>query len=140
QPETRVPGNDARDGLPTGERLRSAVPEWRNAGIWFCGPAGFGEALKRDLAGHGFPVETQFHQELFSMRQAGRGDHCSRPRTITTAIVSVSVSVTSAISASGHRLWNRWPRASPGARCRARSPGSGSVGWPAPATAAPLAF
>src|SRR3546814_2694709 len=26
---------DARDGLLTGERLRSAVPEWRNAGIWF---------------------------------------------------------------------------------------------------------
>src|SRR3546814_12210666 len=48
---------DARDGLLTGERLRSAVPEWRNAGIWFCGPAGFGEALTRDLAGPGVPVE-----------------------------------------------------------------------------------
>ncbi|MEN1971678.1 ferric reductase-like transmembrane domain-containing protein [Luteimonas sp. MJ204] len=59
---------DARDGLLTGERLRSEVPEWRKAGIWFCGPAGFGEALKRDLAGHGFPVDTRFHQELFSMR------------------------------------------------------------------------
>ena len=59
---------DARDGFLTGQRLREAVPDWRTAGIWFCGPAGFGEALRRDLAGQGFPVETQFHQELFSMR------------------------------------------------------------------------
>lgn len=59
---------DARDGLLTGERLRASVPDWRDAGIWFCGPAGFGEALKRDLAAHGFPVERMFHQELFAMR------------------------------------------------------------------------
>lgn len=59
---------DARDGRLTGERLRAAVPDWREASIWFCGPAGFGEALKTDLARHGYPVEKRFHQELFSMR------------------------------------------------------------------------
>jgi len=59
---------DARDGFLTGERLRAVVPDWREASIWFCGPAGFGKALKRDLAAHGFPVEKQFHQELFEMR------------------------------------------------------------------------
>lgn len=59
---------DARDGYLTGERLRTAVPDWREASIWFCGPAGFGEALKADLAAHGYPVEKHFHQELFSMR------------------------------------------------------------------------
>lgn len=59
---------DARDGFLTGERLRAAVPEWREASIWFCGPAGFGAALKRDLAAHGYPVEQHFHQELFAMR------------------------------------------------------------------------
>ncbi len=59
---------DARDGYLTGERIRAAVPEWRQASIWFCGPAGFGEALKRDLARHGFPVGSRFHQELFTMR------------------------------------------------------------------------
>ncbi|HEY8329325.1 MAG TPA: ferric reductase-like transmembrane domain-containing protein [Rhodanobacter sp.] len=59
---------DARDGYLTGERIRAAVPEWREASIWFCGPAGFGDALKRDLAGHGFAVEQRFHQELFAMR------------------------------------------------------------------------
>lgn len=59
---------DARDGLLTGERIRAAVPEWREASIWFCGPAGFGEALRRDLAAHGFPVAARFHHELFAMR------------------------------------------------------------------------
>ena len=59
---------DARDGRLTGERLRTVVPEWQQASFWFCGPAGFGEALKRDLAAHGYPVEEHFHQELFSMR------------------------------------------------------------------------
>jgi predicted ferric reductase len=59
---------DARDGRLSGERIRDAVPQWRDASIWFCGPAGFGEALKRDFAGHGFPVNRRFHQELFAMR------------------------------------------------------------------------
>ncbi len=59
---------DARDGRLTGERLRATVHDWRDASIWFCGPAGFGEALKTDLAAHGYPVEERFQQELFSMR------------------------------------------------------------------------
>ncbi|MDI6837226.1 MAG: ferric reductase-like transmembrane domain-containing protein [Rhizobiaceae bacterium] len=59
---------NARDGLLTGERIRAAVPEWREASVWFCGPVGFADALKRDLAGQGFDVKTRFHQELFSMR------------------------------------------------------------------------
>jgi predicted ferric reductase len=59
---------DARDGLLTGQRIRESVPHWREASLWFCGPAGFGKALKRDFAAHGFPVEARFHQELFAMR------------------------------------------------------------------------
>jgi predicted ferric reductase len=59
---------DARDGWLTGARLRAAVPEWREASIWFCGPTGFGKALRRDLARQGFPVGQRFHQELFAMR------------------------------------------------------------------------
>jgi predicted ferric reductase len=59
---------DARDGRLTGERVRETVPEWREASVWFCGPTGFGEALKRDLAAHRFPVKDRFHQELFAMR------------------------------------------------------------------------
>jgi predicted ferric reductase len=59
---------DSRDGHLTGEKIREAVPEWREASIWFCGPAGFGEALRRDFAAQGFPEGQRFHQELFAMR------------------------------------------------------------------------
>ncbi|WP_336801041.1 ferredoxin reductase family protein [Kaistia sp. MMO-174] len=59
---------DSRDGFLTGERIRAAVPNWREASLWFCGPAGFGDALRRDFAAQGFPVGPRFHQELFSMR------------------------------------------------------------------------
>lgn len=56
-----------RDGYLTGEKLREAVPDWRSAGIWFCGPAGFGAALRQDLTAHGLSA-NDFHQELFDMR------------------------------------------------------------------------
>lgn len=59
---------DARDGRLTGDRIRAAVPEWRAASIWFCGPSGFGEALRGDFAAAGLPVTERFHQELFAMR------------------------------------------------------------------------
>ena len=58
---------DARDGRLSGERLRAAVPAWREASVWFCGPAGFGRALRQDLSAHGLPARA-FHQELFEMR------------------------------------------------------------------------
>ncbi|MDR2858740.1 MAG: ferric reductase-like transmembrane domain-containing protein [Novosphingobium sp.] len=59
---------DARDGRLDGERICSAVPEWRDASIWFCGPLPFGETLRRDFGKRGFPVADRFHQELFAMR------------------------------------------------------------------------
>ncbi len=59
---------DARDGRLDGERIRAAVPEWRDASLWFCGPAGFGQALRHDFATQGMPVDLRFHQELFAMR------------------------------------------------------------------------
>lgn len=58
----------ARDGRLTGERIRDAIPDWREASIWFCGPAGFGHALRTDFAAQGLPVESRFHQELFELR------------------------------------------------------------------------
>jgi len=58
---------DAKDGLLGGERIRAAVPEWRSASIWFCGPPRFGEALRQDFASHGF-LASDFHQELFELR------------------------------------------------------------------------
>ncbi|ALA19047.1 MULTISPECIES: ferric reductase-like transmembrane domain-containing protein [unclassified Chelatococcus] len=59
---------DARDGLLSGERIRAAVPDWREASIWFCGPAGFGQALRNDFDAQGLPMAERFHQELFAMR------------------------------------------------------------------------
>jgi predicted ferric reductase len=57
-----------RDGRLDGERIRAMVPEWREASLWFCGPAGFGQALRQDFASHGMQMEGRFHQELFAMR------------------------------------------------------------------------
>jgi predicted ferric reductase len=50
-----------------GERIRSEVPDWREASIWFCGPAAFGETLRADFIAHGLPA-ARFHQELFELR------------------------------------------------------------------------
>lgn len=58
---------DDRDGRLTGDRIRSAVLGWSKASIWFCGPEGFGDAIRKDMAAHGVPVK-RFHQELFNMR------------------------------------------------------------------------
>ena len=58
---------DGRDGRLTGEKLRSMVPDWQSASVWFCGPAGFGAALSGDLLGNGLNRHA-FHQELFNMR------------------------------------------------------------------------
>jgi predicted ferric reductase len=56
-----------RDHKLDGERLCAAVPQWRETSLWFCGPAGFGHALRRDLVRRGFDP-AHFHQELFDMR------------------------------------------------------------------------
>ncbi|MEY3253524.1 MAG: hypothetical protein RL227_2497 [Pseudomonadota bacterium] len=58
---------DAVDGRLTAERLCAAVADWRRADVWFCGPAGFGQALRRGLLARGLPARD-FHQELFEMR------------------------------------------------------------------------
>lgn len=55
------------DGRLTVDRLCEAVPGWQSADIWFCGPAGFGQALRDGLAARGMSPDD-FHQELFEMR------------------------------------------------------------------------
>jgi predicted ferric reductase len=56
-----------RDGILTGERIRSLVSDWKNASLWFCGPAAFGKSLRADFAKEGASMRN-FHQELFAMR------------------------------------------------------------------------
>ncbi|MBB1093141.1 ferric reductase-like transmembrane domain-containing protein [Rhodopseudomonas palustris] len=59
---------DERDGKLSGERIRAIVPAWRRSSIWFCGPVGLGQGLRRDFASAGMAVDRQFHQEMFAMR------------------------------------------------------------------------
>lgn len=56
-----------QNGRLSGERLRQEVADWQAASVWFCGPAGFGRALRDDLLAHGLKPQD-FHQELFQMR------------------------------------------------------------------------
>ena len=56
-----------KDGRLNAERIRQQVPDWKRSDVWFCGPAGFGSALRRDFASSGLSADD-FHQELFDMR------------------------------------------------------------------------
>ena len=56
-----------RDGRLDADGICRTVPEWPKAGLWFCGPAGFGNALRQALGIRGFGAD-RFHQELFDMR------------------------------------------------------------------------
>ncbi|BAE52139.1 ferredoxin reductase family protein [Paramagnetospirillum magneticum] len=58
---------DGKGGRLNGERIRAVVPEWQSASFWFCGPPGFGQALRENFVANGLPPE-RFHQELFQMR------------------------------------------------------------------------
>lgn len=58
---------DQRDGRLDAARIAAMVPEWREADIWFCGPAAFGRALRQDFKAMGL-ADERFHQELFEMR------------------------------------------------------------------------
>lgn len=58
---------DAKDGRLTLDRLEAAVPDWKQADIWFCGPLTFGRALRVPMIAQGLSA-VQFHQELFEMR------------------------------------------------------------------------
>jgi predicted ferric reductase len=58
---------DQRDGLLTAAQVVRQVPDWRDADLWFCGPARFGESLRKDLVAMGLP-RARFHQELFELR------------------------------------------------------------------------
>ena len=55
------------DGRLDAQRLASSVPDWREADIWFCGPAAMGRQLRAGLLAMGLPA-SRFHQELFQMR------------------------------------------------------------------------
>ena len=48
-------------------KIQALSPDWMDASVWFCGPAGFGAALRRAFVSAGLHRDN-FHQELFEMR------------------------------------------------------------------------
>jgi predicted ferric reductase len=57
----------AHDGRLDATRIMAEVADWREAGVWFCGPSRFGADLRRGFAKAGLAPDA-FHQELFEMR------------------------------------------------------------------------
>ena len=58
---------DQRDGRLDANHIAEKVPDWRNADVWFCGPAKFGQSLRQALVSMGLDSKS-FHQEWFQMR------------------------------------------------------------------------
>jgi len=58
---------EPKDGLLSAERLCELVPQFGEASVWFCGPGGFGLALKKGLSEKGLG-SSRFHQEMFEFR------------------------------------------------------------------------
>ncbi len=58
---------EGRDGRLTADRICLAVPAWKSCDVWFCGPSGFGKALRADFLARGVEP-ADFHHELFEMR------------------------------------------------------------------------
>jgi predicted ferric reductase len=56
-----------KDPRLTSDSICALIPDWKDASVWFCGPAGFGQALRQGFVEKGLPAD-HFHQELFNMR------------------------------------------------------------------------
>lgn len=72
---TRVPNvalhvrySDIQRPLTAAELAADHTPGAAWPSVWFCGPAGFADALKDGLHRRGMPVSELFHQEAFQMR------------------------------------------------------------------------
>jgi predicted ferric reductase len=62
-PEVRLHVHDAQQGTPLNA---TSLGEAANAEIWFCGPGGLADALRKGLCAIG--SRPRFHQEAFEMR------------------------------------------------------------------------
>ena len=58
---------DGQNAPLTAQAITKVVPSWVQGDVWFCGPAGFGAALRQGFARLGLGAK-HFHQELFQMR------------------------------------------------------------------------
>jgi predicted ferric reductase len=60
--------SDTQRPLTAAELAADHKPGAAWPSVWFCGPAGFADALKDGLHRRGMPVSELFHQEAFQMR------------------------------------------------------------------------
>ncbi len=60
--------SDTQRPLTAAELAADHKPGAQWPSVWFCGPAGFADALKDGLHRRGMPVSALFHQEAFQMR------------------------------------------------------------------------
>ncbi len=51
----------------TMQRLEEMVPDWGDSDVWFCGPAGFVDAMRDAMFARGLPP-ARFHREFFALR------------------------------------------------------------------------
>jgi predicted ferric reductase len=58
---------EAQDGRLSAQRIFETVPDCLAGDLWFCGPAGFGQALRQDFIARGL-ARARFHEELFDLR------------------------------------------------------------------------
>jgi len=58
---------EQKDGLLTVDRVCEQVSDFKTTSVWFCGPAGFGDALQKGLSQKGLP-HGRFHREMFEFR------------------------------------------------------------------------
>ena len=56
-----------RDPRLTADVIKEMLPDWRDASIWFCGPAGMGDELQSSMQKAGLDPAA-FHREFFQMR------------------------------------------------------------------------
>jgi len=56
-----------QEGLVDLTKVARWIPKWREADVWFCGPAKFCDSLFQAMRKDGLP-DHRFHRELFDMR------------------------------------------------------------------------
>jgi predicted ferric reductase len=54
-------------GHLTADRIMRDIPDWKDASVWFCGPAAFMKSMRRSFRRAGLRAKD-FHNELFEMR------------------------------------------------------------------------
>jgi ferredoxin-NADP reductase len=131
-------------GRLNAQRIREAVPEWKSADVWFCGPVGFGKELRKELLDAGLPASA-FHQELFHLRRRAASSTSAREKRPPGACRGVVPRVRAfpdarlgerATHLAGVRRGDGWIRARVGSSARKHAVAASRLAAHAPSSAA----